>query len=119
MSLRLMIRGILGRSVYLGELEVKIYRMEAGCSPSVLIMAENCKQDRPANKEELEAFAKKYKPSWWYPDIFGIEKGTSGPTPFGRIVEVYHIKGKRVERVPYNPIWGLPRNSLVLFVLAA
>lgn len=115
MSLKLVCRALFRRPLYLGDKEVTIQSLQINTSPAVLVDPENCTQDRPANREELEMFAKKYNPSFWHPDILGIEPAVS-PSIFGMLARVYKTSGGAVEDVLYNPIWGLPRDSLILFV---
>lgn len=95
--------------------EVEIQSLQLNTSPALLLDEKDCIESRPANKDELLAFAKKYNPAKWHPTIFGIDQKI-GQTIVGPMAILYKINGKKVEVANQNPIHGLPAHSLVLFV---
>lgn len=113
MSIGLVLRAILKIPLTLNGKELEIIRVST--TPAECMKDDFYPGWRPATKEELSRFAKKYKPSRWYYTIYGVE-GKSVSTIFGPLVRTYKTKGKEVEQAVVNPIWGFHPQELVLFV---
>jgi len=119
MSIKLIIRELLGMPLWIGEgVEVKIVETFVGMSPGMLL-EENYKPGwHPANKYELQFFASKYHPGVCFPEIFGMDQEVQEAF-IGPFVMFYKTQGgliTEVREMERNPTWRLPKNSKVLFV---
>ena len=115
MSFGLLFRALLKRPFYVKERRAEIISLALNTSPAVIARDDFYPGWRPANREELDFFAKKYQPARWYPDIFGIGENIS-PTIFGPIAPLFKVSGRTAVPAGQNPIWGLPQGALVLFI---
>ena len=113
MSLGLVLRQFFGRPLYVGTREVKVFRLAIATSPPLLF--DDVDEWRPATREELVAFVKRYNLKAWHTEIYAVDPEVQ-PSPFGPITRIYKAGGQSVEQAGQNPLLGLPAGTLVLFV---
>jgi len=111
MSFRLIWNQIFGNLSIEGK-RVEIISLEINTSPPLILKDNFLLGWRPANKKELSIFAEKYKPAT---PIYGIEQDVKSGI-FGPMVIVYQTKERSIQKVNQSMFYGLPNNSLILFI---
>ena len=112
MSLSLLIRRVFRRQLTVAGKKAKILSLQINTSPIYITDIEP--GWRPADENELKLFVENYKPAGWL-SIHGIGRNST-PTMFGPMLAVYQTRKRGVKKIDQNPIWGLERGSMILFV---
>jgi len=96
----------------IGNRQMQVRAIQINTSPFLLTKMYGEEGGRAANREELEFFAKEYRPVF---TVFAVDE-TSEATMFGPISRLYKTVRGRVVQATVNPVHGLPADTLVLWV---
>lgn len=122
-SLILFLRsGPFKRSFRLENKEATIIGVALSTSPTLLLDEDFYPGWRVAEPEDLELFARRYKRfggKRWLPPIHALDREIK-TTVFGGMTKLYETDGEgRIKQARQNPIWGVPRGTLFLFIRKA
>jgi hypothetical protein len=111
-----MVHGLLDipKWLYIEGKQMRVQAIAIRTSPTLL---NRVAEDgvRAANREELEMFARLYKPAKDILVVHAVDS-ESANSMFGPIAKLYATKGARVEHVRQNPVWGVPGGTIFLWV---
>ena len=95
-----------------GGRQMQVRAIQVNTSPSLLTKMYGEVGGRAANREELESFAKEYRPLF---TIYAVDE-TNEATIFGPMSRSYKTARGKVFQATPNPVHGLPADTLVLWV---
>ena len=96
--------------------EMQLRGLMLNTSPALLVEPGLYDEWRAATREELEAFAKKYRPgSLFAVHAIGARQEVAYFGPHAPVFQFNHKTGI-TEEISVNPIWGLPQKTIILWV---